>query len=135
MMNPLLPGVLVLTLATSTMVSSEEDEGYFLLTREVAECIAVNRAQLALQDSSVVFIKPQECLTDVTEDVPSYAPAEAPDVRLLQTDEALDVDALIFLSRAQLACFADLSVLASETAGAQDIWRFYPDTCHFAPDA
>ncbi|WP_299772514.1 hypothetical protein [uncultured Tateyamaria sp.] len=135
MTSLIIRSALAFILVTTAAVSSQYDEGYFLLTREVAECIAVNQAQLALQDSSVVFIKPQECQTDVTEDLPSYAPAEAPDVRLLQTDEALDVDALIFLSRAQLACFADLSVLASETAGAQDIWRFYPDTCHFAPDA
>lgn len=134
-MRTLLRNSLVLACGLySAAITQSDADIYFLLRHETVKCIASNRTEFADQIGSVIFIKPQECLTESQDDTSTYAPAEAPDTSVLQKQNDTGADALLFLSRPHLACFAEFPILDETTVSKDTIWRFYPETCQFEPD-
>lgn len=128
-------GFLVLACAVASTATAENDDVFFLLTRETASCIASGREELVAPENSIIFIKPHDCSVEPQDNSLTYAPVEAPDVSGLQNQGDANPDALLFLSRKHLACFEDVSVMGNTRPSTDVLWRFYPDTCHFEPDA
>lgn len=127
-------GMLGVAYGLASPITAQTDEAFFLLTQQTAKCIESSRAELAGQEGAVIFIKPHDCVRDVDGNASTCAPADAPDTTTLQTQNDTDEDALLFLSRTHLACFADISMLDDAVNAADTLWRFYHDTCQFAPD-
>ncbi|SLN61129.1 hypothetical protein ROA7450_03153 [Roseovarius albus] len=122
-MHPNRLSVFIASMMLMPVAGVAEDDSHFLITGERLACVMSHSADYSFDSGDVAFIAVEDCSGDGGGQVSlaNMVLNSAPDVSVAD-DQA--PDAVVALSKDDLACLANLDV-----AGADALYAFYPNGC------